>query len=110
MQGGGVEMAKTDANPVNPVQRLQRRAQMPLLHGEDGLGIAAARLRRCEGGVCAASHGAGGGQPAGKAHPGYKHGLRSREFVAMRKLVSQLGRDAKRRVASLALATVSLLI
>ena len=106
MQGGGV-MAKTDANPVNPVQRLRDARRCTATSKRTKLPCQAPAVRGWR--VCR-FHGAGGGQPAGKAHPGYKHGLRSREFVEMRKLVSQLGRDAKRRVASLALATVSLLI
>ncbi len=106
MQGGGVEM-KNDANPMNPVQRLRDAPRCHAMAKSTGSRCKAPAVRGWR--VCRV-HGAGGGQPAGKAHPGYKHGLRSREFVEMRKLVSQLGRDAKRRVASLALATVSLLI
>ncbi len=41
-------------------------------------------------------HGAGGGQPAGKAHSGNKHGLRSREWVEMRKKINELVREARK--------------
>ena len=40
-------------------------------------------------------HGVGGGHPAGKAHPSWKHGLRSREWIEMRRLVNELGREAR---------------
>lgn len=40
-------------------------------------------------------HGAGGGHPAGAAHPSWKHGMRSREWIEMRRLVAQLGREAR---------------
>ena len=35
-------------------------------------------------------HGAGGGAPRGKAHPNYKHGMRTREWVEMRKVISEI--------------------
>ncbi|MDB5243567.1 MAG: hypothetical protein JWP57_4192 [Spirosoma sp.] len=40
-------------------------------------------------------HGAGGGHPVGKAHPSWKHGMRSRELLEMRRLVAQLGRETR---------------
>lgn len=40
-------------------------------------------------------HGAGGGHPAGKAHPAWKHGMRSREWIEMRRLVNELVREAR---------------
>lgn len=40
-------------------------------------------------------HGAGGGHPAGKAHPFWKHGMRSREWIEMRRMVNELGRKAQ---------------
>jgi hypothetical protein len=33
-------------------------------------------------------HGAGGGAPRGKAHPNYKHGLRSKQMEEVRQLVT----------------------
>lgn len=38
-------------------------------------------------------HGAGGGAKPGAAHPNWKHGGRSGEAVALRKLVGALGRE-----------------
>jgi len=40
-------------------------------------------------------HGAGGGQPPGPAHPAWKHGLRSREFMALRAEITRLQRETK---------------
>lgn len=41
-------------------------------------------------------HGARSGHPAGPAHPSWKHGLRSRAHVAMRKEINTLARETKR--------------
>jgi hypothetical protein len=40
-------------------------------------------------------HGAGGGHGAGKANPAYKHGIRSREFVEMRKATNDMVRSER---------------
>lgn len=40
-------------------------------------------------------HGSRGGAKAGVAHPNWKHGGRSADAIAIRKLVSTLGRDAR---------------
>lgn len=40
-------------------------------------------------------HGAGGGHPEGPSHPSWKHGLRSRAFIAMRKEIAILARETK---------------
>lgn len=40
-------------------------------------------------------HGARGGAKAGAAHPNWKHGARSVEAMALRKLVNMLGREAR---------------
>ena len=40
-------------------------------------------------------HGARGGHGSGKANPAYKHGLRSSEFVEMRKAINDLVREEK---------------
>ena len=41
-------------------------------------------------------HGAGGGHPAGPAHPRWAHGMRSREWAQTRKATAELGREARR--------------
>ena len=40
-------------------------------------------------------HGAGGGHKAGPAHPSWKHGMRSREAVEMRRAIAQLVREVR---------------
>jgi hypothetical protein len=45
-------------------------------------------------------HGAGGGHRAGPTHPSWKHGMRSREWVEMRRTVNELVRET-REVAAL---------
>lgn len=41
-------------------------------------------------------HGAQGGARPGRAHPNYRHGGRSGEAMALRRLVNTLGRDARK--------------
>lgn len=41
-------------------------------------------------------HGAGGGANPGKAHPNYQHGERSIEAVALRALIAEITRDARK--------------
>jgi hypothetical protein len=84
---------KSDANPIDPTQRLRdaprcratakrtgRRCMCPSKHGWN---------------VCRL-HGAGGGAPGGEAHPNYRHGLRSKEFMEARASVSSLGTASRR--------------
>ena len=40
-------------------------------------------------------HDAGGGHPAGSAHPGWRHGMRSQEAVEMRGHISQIARAVR---------------
>ena len=40
-------------------------------------------------------HGAGGEHPAGKDHPSWKHGMRSREWIEMRKAINDLARETR---------------
>jgi hypothetical protein len=37
-------------------------------------------------------HGAGGGHKAGPTHPAYKHGLRARAWIEMRKEINDFAR------------------
>ncbi len=34
--------------------------------------------------------------PAGQAHPNYKHGMRSREWVETRKAINEMAREARK--------------
>ena len=55
---------------------------------------------RCEGPavtgwrVCR-FHGAGGGHPAGREHPSWKHGMRSREWLEERRELNELVRKTR---------------
>ncbi len=40
-------------------------------------------------------HGAGGGHPSGRAHPSWKHGLRSKSWMAERQLLNDLVRECR---------------
>ena len=40
-------------------------------------------------------HGAGGGHPAGKAHPSWKHGMRAQAWLSERRMINELVRDAR---------------
>lgn len=41
-------------------------------------------------------HGAGGGAKPGREHPNWKHGGRTHEAIELRKMVNEIGRDARR--------------
>ena len=81
---------KNDANPMDPVQRLRNAPRRSA--------TAKSTRRRCQspavrGWRVCRMHGAGGGAPPGKAHPNYKHGMRTKEWTGMRKLVNELVQD-----------------
>lgn len=40
-------------------------------------------------------HGAGGGAEAGRAHPNWKHGARTRDTIELRKVVNALSRETR---------------
>ncbi len=40
-------------------------------------------------------HGAGGGHPAGREHPSWKHGMRSREWLEERRELNELVRKTR---------------
>ena len=80
---------KSDANPMDPAQRLRDAPRCTAKAKRTG--------ERCKcpavtGWKVCRVHGAGGGAPCGSKHPNFRHGLRSRRFVDVRRLVSQLGR------------------
>lgn len=82
-------MSKTDGNFINPVQRLRDAPRCTARAKTTG--------QRCR---CPAKrgwrtcrlHGAGGGAPSGKAHPNYRHGLRTIEMQEVMKLTRLLCR------------------
>ncbi|MBI1173294.1 hypothetical protein GC209_18050 [bacterium] len=77
---------------MHPAQRLQ---DAPRCHAK-----AKSTGQRCKapavnGWAVCRMHGAGGGHPAGKAPPTWKHGMRSKSWIEMRLLVSELMREAR---------------
>jgi hypothetical protein len=80
-------MKKSDANPIDPVQRLRNAPRCTA--------VAKSTRERCKcpsrrGWSVCRVHGAGGGAPQGTGHPNYRHGLRAVEMKEMRSLVSLL--------------------
>ena len=80
-------MAESDVNPIDPTQRLRdaprcsatakstrNRCRNPSKHGWN---------------VCRL-HGAGGGARRGKAHPNYRHGLRTKELRDIRRMIAKM--------------------
>ena len=78
---------KSDANPM---QRVHAAPRCAATSKRTGLPCRAPAVRGWS--VCR-MHGAGGGARPGKAHPNYKHGMRTKEWTEMRKLVNELVRD-----------------
>ena len=81
---------KSDANPIDPAQRLRDAPRCSATAKSTG--------QRCrnpskQGWTVCRLHGAGGGAPRGKAHPNYKHGMRSKEWTDMRKQINELMRQ-----------------
>ena len=78
---------------VNPIDRTKRLRDAPRCTA-----TAKSTGKRCrnpsmQGWSVCRLHGAGGGAPPGKAHPNYKHGLRTKEFTERRKRINQMIRD-----------------
>jgi len=40
-------------------------------------------------------HGAGGGHHAGQEHPSWRHGMRSREWIEVRREINEMVREAR---------------
>ena len=78
---------KNDAYPIDPTQRLRDSPRCTA--------TAKSTRQRCRNpskqnwNVCRL-HGAGGGAPRGKAHPNYKHGMRTNEWTETRKQINEL--------------------
>ena len=83
---------KSDANPMDPAQRLRDAPRCTATAKRTGerCKCPAVTGRR----VCRV-HGAGGGHKAGASHPQWKHGMRSRDMVEVRRLASYLNRVAR---------------
>ena len=77
-------------NDANPMQRAHAAPRCTASSKRSGLPCRNPAVRGWR--VCR-MHGAGGGASPGKAHPNYKHGMRTKEWTEMRKLVNELVRD-----------------
>jgi hypothetical protein len=80
-------MAKSDANPMNPVHRLQSAPRCHATAKSSGVRCKCPAVRGWR--VCRV-HGARGGHEAGPTHPRWRHGGRSREVTVARSLARLL--------------------
>jgi len=80
-------MMKSDDNPIDPTQRLRDARRCHAKAKSTGKRCKAPAVR---GWLVCRVHGAGGGAPSGSAHPNYRHGLRTKEILNIRKLASLL--------------------
>ena len=78
---------KSDANPMQSAHASPRCTALSKRSGILCKNPAVRGWRVCR------MHGAGGGQPAGKAHPSWRHGMRSKEIKELRRIVSVLGKS-----------------
>ena len=85
---------ESDANPMSRAHAAPRCTATSKRTGQRCKGPAVRGWRVCR------LHGARGGHRPGKDHPSYQHGMRSQEWVNMRKLIIELGR-AERAIEDL---------
>ena len=76
-------------NDANPMRKAHAAPRCTARSKRSGLTCRAPAVRGWS--VCR-MHGARGGHGPGKANPAYKHGIRSREWVEMRKEICELAR------------------
>jgi hypothetical protein len=81
-------MAKSDANPMNPTERLQNAPRCQAKAKATGERCKCPAVR---GGQVCRVHGARGGHAAGPGHPQWKHGGRSQQVLLARRLATFLG-------------------
>jgi hypothetical protein len=82
-------MLKSDANPMNPVERLQ---DAPRCHARAKSTGERCKCPAVRGWSVCRVHGARGGHATGPCHPQWKHGGRSREAISTRQLLGILRR------------------
>jgi hypothetical protein len=83
---------ESDDNPIDPTQRLRDAPRCHAAAKSTGERCKCPAVRGWR--VCRV-HGAGGGHPPGKTHPRWKHGMRGREWLEMRRSVNELMREAR---------------
>ena len=77
---------KSDANPLHAANAAPRCKAKSKRSGQPCKNPAVRGYSVCR------MHGARGGHGAGKANPAYKHGMRTREWVEMRKAINDFAR------------------
>ena len=80
-------MKKSDANPMQRAHAAPRCTARSKRSGLLCKNPAVKGWRVCR------MHGAGGGHGAGEANPAYRHGMRSQEWVELRKEIGEMGKD-----------------
>ena len=80
---------KHDDNPLSAANSAPRCAAKSKRTGVRCKGPAVTGWRVCR------FHGAGGGHPAGKTHPSWKHGTRAREWIEERRMLNELVSEAR---------------
>lgn len=90
--GGGAALKERTPTPFAPSSVSETRPDaMPRLRGQ-----ASGAIQAVTGWRACRVHGAGGGHPSGKAHPSWKHGMRAREWIDLRRSVNELVREARK--------------
>ena len=84
---GGGSMKKSDANPM------QRAHDAPRCAARSKRSRLLCKNPAVKGWRVCRMHGAGGGHGPGKVNPAYKHGMRSREWIEVRREIGEVGRD-----------------
>ena len=82
-------MSKPDANPMHRANAAPRCTAKSKRSGQSCKSPAVRGWTVCR------MHGAGGGAPRGRTNPSWKHGGRSGEVTELRKLASDLAREAR---------------
>jgi hypothetical protein len=85
-------MKESDDNPIDPSQRLR---DAPRCHAKAKRTGERCKCPAVTGWRVCRVHGAGGGHAAGKEHPRWKHGMRSREWVDTRRAFNEMVREAR---------------
>ncbi len=90
---------KSDANPMNPAQRLR---DAPRCHARAKRTGERCKCPTVKGWRVCRVHGAYGGAPTGPAHGRYRHGLFSAAAMSERRAIGELIRAAQKAAASAA--------
>jgi hypothetical protein len=87
--GKGGVAGESNTNPMSKAHAAPRCTATSKRTGQRCKGPAVKGWRVCR------FHGAGGGHSAGKDHPSWRHGMRSREWIKARAEINELVREAR---------------